>query len=167
MRGLWVQRAIYVRNPQIDGFYALRIYWRICVFAAGAAPTGANHEPRRLASRRSAAGMSRRRFDLKVGWDISWPSFDILFSDDLRQTSPAIPTCGSRQAPCHENRLRGTRKHTKIGDVSLPNVRKRKCTSQKIRVCSCAAEAAFVSGARGGDEVVMRRGARGETTCPP
>ena len=96
---IWVQRAIYARNQQIDGFCALRIYWRICVFAADAAPTGANHEPRRLAERRSAAGMSRRRFDLKVGWDISWPSFDILFSDDLRQTSPAIPTCGSRQAP--------------------------------------------------------------------
>ena len=58
-----------------------------------------DHEPRRLAERRSAAGMSRRRFDLKVEWDTSRPSFDILFSDDLRQTSPAIPTCGSRQAP--------------------------------------------------------------------
>ena len=33
-----VHRAIYVRNPQIDGFYAVRIYWRICVFCANARP---------------------------------------------------------------------------------------------------------------------------------
>jgi hypothetical protein len=63
----------------------------------GSAPR--DHEPRRLAERRSAAGMSRRRFDLKVEWDTSIPSFGILFSNDLRKTSPAIPTCGYRQAP--------------------------------------------------------------------
>ena len=34
----WVQRAIYVRNLQIDGFCAVRIYWRICVFGANARP---------------------------------------------------------------------------------------------------------------------------------
>ena len=58
-----------------------------------------DHEPRRLAERRSAAGMSRRRFDMKVEWDTSIPSFGILFFNDLRKTSPAIPTCGYRQAP--------------------------------------------------------------------
>ena len=33
-----VHRAIYVRNLQIDGFCAVRIYWRICVFCANARP---------------------------------------------------------------------------------------------------------------------------------
>ena len=33
-----VHRAIYARNLQIDGFCAVRIYWRICVFGANARP---------------------------------------------------------------------------------------------------------------------------------
>ena len=81
-----------------------------------------------------AAGMACRRFDLKVGWDISWPSFDILFSDDLRQTSPAIPTFGSRQAPRHEP---GFARHeyprTKTMPVNPMFVQPAK------QACSCAA----------------------------
>ena len=94
-----VHRAIYVRNQQIDGFCALRIYWRICVFAADAAPTGANHEPRRLASRRSAAGMSRRRFDLKVKLQVIRLPFNRPAPLTFVKRRRAIPTFGYWQAP--------------------------------------------------------------------
>ena len=120
--------TIYTVQQSLRGFvpWLIRRGAKRVIYGApsdGSAPR--DHEPRRLASRRSAAGMSRRRFDLKVEWDISRHSFDILFSDDLRQTSPAIPTCGSRQAPCHESRLkRLTKTPTRAplrGSLRLPD----------------------------------------------
>jgi len=62
-----------------------------------------DHETRRLAERRSAAGMARRRLDLKVAVVLHSP---FPFSVPLRATfvkrRRAIPTFGSRQAPRHE-----------------------------------------------------------------
>ena len=51
------------------------------------APTGANHESRRLAARRAAAGMARRRFDLKV--ELSLIGLSLAFIHlDLRHPPP-------------------------------------------------------------------------------
>ena len=61
-----------------------------------------DHETRRLAERRSAAGMARRRFDLKGGLQAIRLSFDIPAPSTCVKRRRAIPTFGSRQAPRHE-----------------------------------------------------------------
>jgi len=61
-----------------------------------------DHEPRRLAERRSAAGTARRRFDLKVELQAIRLPFDIPAPSTFVKRRRAIPTFGSRQAPRHE-----------------------------------------------------------------
>ena len=61
-----------------------------------------DHETRRLAERRSAAGMPRRRFDLKVAVALHSP-FPIPLRATFVKRRRAIPTFGSRQAPRHES----------------------------------------------------------------
>ena len=80
-----------------------------------------DHEPRRLAERRSAAGMSRRRFDLKVEWDISRRAFDILFSIDLRQMPPRHSNLRFSASPATRTGLRPTRIST--NEITEPNIR--------------------------------------------
>jgi hypothetical protein len=57
-----VQRAIYVRNQQIDGVWALRIYSRICVLGADARPRKLGASDARL----TPLETPRRRRGLKV-----------------------------------------------------------------------------------------------------
>ena len=61
-----------------------------------------DHETRRLAERRSATGMPRRRFDLKVAIDLHSP-FPVPLHATFVKRRRAIPTFGSRQAPRHES----------------------------------------------------------------
>ena len=62
-----------------------------------------DHETRRLAERRSAAGMPRRRFDLKVAVSLHSPfPFPIPLRATFVKRRRAIPTFGFRQAPRHE-----------------------------------------------------------------
>ena len=56
-----------------------------------------------------AAGTARRRFDLKVELQAIRLLFDIPAPSTFVKRRRAIPTFGSRQAPRHECRLRGTR----------------------------------------------------------
>ena len=53
--------------------------------------------------------MARRRFDLKVELQAIRLPFDIPAPSTFVKRRRAIPTFGSRQAPRHECRLRGTR----------------------------------------------------------
>ena len=47
--------------------------------------------------------MARRRFDLKVEVQVLWDSFCFLVRSTFVKRRRAIPTLGSRQAPCHES----------------------------------------------------------------
>ena len=151
-----VHREIYARTWQIASICALRIYCNICICATR------DHEPRRLASRRSAAGMSRRRFDLKVKLQVIRLPFNRPAPSTFVKRRRAIPTSGYRQAPCHESGLRRTRKSTKSRGVSLPTARQspsRYAPKQGLfSCCSCAVKTAFVSRASDADRRSRRRG---------
>ena len=155
-----MHRAIYARRRRIACIWALCIYCHICICAPR------DHETRRLASRRSAAGMSRRRFDLKVELQAIRPPFDLPAPATFVKRSRAIPTFGCRQAPWHENRLRGSRNHTKIKGHRLPM--SWFSFVKPARALSCAAKAAFVSGGHVEPARArrMRRCGRDEVSSP-
>ena len=74
-----------------------------------------------------AAGTARRRFDLKVELQAIRLPFDIPAPSTFVKRRRAIPTFGSRQAPRHECRLRGTRIST--NGVTMPIALQSTCCS--------------------------------------
>ena len=70
-----------------------------------------------------AAGMACRRFDLKVELQAIRLPFDIPAPSTFVKRRRAIPTFGSRQAPRHECRLRGTRISTNEDHTRQSHVR--------------------------------------------
>ena len=76
-----------------------------------------------------AAGTARRRFDLKVELQAIRLPFDIPAPSTFVKRRRAIPTFGSRQAPRHERRLRGTRIST--NGVTMPIALQSTCCSGK------------------------------------
>ena len=128
----WVQRAIYVRNQQIDGFCALRIYWRICVLGADARPRKRGASDPLL----TPLETPRRRRGLKVA---VVPS--ALTGTALTMRPSPVGAASSRPSVCvrcprHENRLRGTRK----GAFPI-FVKSTRCARAKRRVGEVSREA--------------------------
>ena len=104
-----MQRAIYVRNQQIDGVWALRIYSRICVLGADARPRKLGASDARL----TPLETPRRRRGLKVAVipsALTWTALTMRPSPVVAASSrPSVCV----RCPRHENRLRGTRNDTK------------------------------------------------------
>ena len=85
-----------------------RLFVHECGASSSVCACGADHESRRLASRRTAAGMTRRRFDVKV--ELSHVDLSLAFIlRDLRQTPPRHSNLRFSASPVSRMPLRGTR----------------------------------------------------------
>ena len=120
--------------------------------------------------------MARRRFDLKVELLIIRLSFGIPAASTFVKRRRAIPTFGYRQAPCHRNRLRGTRNRLRCAEAARKQHNRMRALLLAFRsktrygyrgthhtapvpvsCFSCATKVAFVSRAADADRRSRRR----------